>query len=168
THRGKAMKISYSLVIGTQRPGGAKDKHVKSVDVPFRVLGSVNSHGEILGHDLMAPYIILRDQARVKTIDNTNTASTTTLNNHNHQQQLQQLQQEQQQKQARKKILGDKFADNEDSFVLYVDELLSSRSLQLQNGARAPGLLSPTASGPPSRRQSNYSVNSNTSSHFNP
>ncbi|KAK3490606.1 Rgp1-domain-containing protein [Neurospora hispaniola] len=159
THRGKAMKISYSLVIGTQRPGGAKDKHVKSVDVPFRVLGSVNSHGEILGHDLMAPYIILRDQARVKTIDNSNTASTTTLHNHNHQQQPQQ---------ARQKLLGDKPAANEDSFLSYVDELLSSRSLQLQNGARAPGLLSPTASGPPSRRQSNYSLNSNTSSHFNP
>ncbi|KAH7627148.1 Rgp1-domain-containing protein [Sordaria sp. MPI-SDFR-AT-0083] len=159
THRGKAMKISYSLVIGTQRPGGAKDKHVKSVDVPFRVLGSVNNHGEILGHDLMAPYIILRDQARVQTVDNTNTASTTTLNNHNHQQQPQQ---------TRQKLLGDKPASNEDSFLSYVDELLSSRSLQLQNGARAPGLLSPTASAPPSRRPSNYSLNSTTSSHFNP
>ncbi|KAK3345049.1 Rgp1-domain-containing protein [Neurospora tetraspora] len=159
THRGKAMKISYSLVIGTQRPGGAKDKHVKSVDVPFRVLGSVNSHGEILGHDLMAPYIILRDQARVQTVDNTNTASTTTFFNHNHQQQAQQ---------TRQKLLGDKPAANEDSFLSYVDELLSSRSLQLQNGARAPGLLSPTASAPPSRRPSNYSLNSTTSSHFNP
>jgi hypothetical protein len=29
----------------------------------------VNSHGELLGHDLMAPYIILRDQALVKTIE---------------------------------------------------------------------------------------------------
>lgn len=159
THRGKAMKISYSLVIGTQRPGGTKDKHVKSVDVPFRVLGSVNNHGEILGHDLMAPYIILRDQARVQTVDNTNTASTTTLNNHNHQQQPQQ---------TRQKLLGDKPAANEDSFFSYVDELLSSRSLQLQNGARAPGLLSPTASAPPSRRPSNYSLNSTTSSNFNP
>jgi hypothetical protein len=68
THRGKAMKISYSLVIGTQRPGGHREQQVKSVDIPFRVLGSVNSHGEILGHDLMSPYILLRDQARVQTI----------------------------------------------------------------------------------------------------
>ncbi|KAK5661478.1 hypothetical protein OQA88_11382 [Cercophora sp. LCS_1] len=68
THRGKAMKISYTLVIGTQRPGGAKEQQVKSVEIPFRVLGSVNSHGEILGHDLMTPYIILRDQARIKSI----------------------------------------------------------------------------------------------------
>lgn len=69
THRGKAMKITYSLVIGTQRPGGAKEQQVKSVEIPFRVLGSVNSHGEILGHDLMSPYIMLRDQARIRTID---------------------------------------------------------------------------------------------------
>lgn len=69
THRGKAIKISYKLVIGTQRPGGAKEQQVKSVEVPFRVLGSVNSHGELLGHDLMAPYIILRDQARVKAVE---------------------------------------------------------------------------------------------------
>lgn len=68
THRGKAMKISYSLVIGTQRPGGAREQKLKSVEIPFRVLGGVNSHGEILGHDLMSPYILLRDQARVQTI----------------------------------------------------------------------------------------------------
>ncbi|KAI0837299.1 Rgp1-domain-containing protein [Hypoxylon sp. FL0890] len=69
THRGKAMKISYSLVIGTQRPGGTKEQQVRSVEVPFRVLGSVNSHGEILGHDLLSPYIILRDMAKVQALD---------------------------------------------------------------------------------------------------
>ncbi|KAI1097701.1 Rgp1-domain-containing protein [Jackrogersella minutella] len=69
THRGKAMKISYSLVIGTQRPGGTKEQQVRSVEIPFRVLGSVNSHGEILGHDLLSPYIILRDLAKVQALD---------------------------------------------------------------------------------------------------
>ncbi|KAI1456135.1 Rgp1-domain-containing protein [Annulohypoxylon moriforme] len=69
THRGKAIKISYSLVIGTQRPGGTKEQQVRSVEIPFRVLGSVNSHGEILGHDLLSPYIILRDLAKVKALD---------------------------------------------------------------------------------------------------
>ncbi|KAI0385351.1 Rgp1-domain-containing protein [Hypomontagnella monticulosa] len=69
THRGKAMKISYSLVIGTQRPGGTKEQQVRSVEVPFRVLGSVNNHGEILGHDLLSPYIILRDLAKVQSLD---------------------------------------------------------------------------------------------------
>lgn len=68
THKGKAAKIFYSLVIGTQRAGGAKEQQVRSVEIPFRVLGSVNSYGEILGHDLMNPYILLRDEARVKSI----------------------------------------------------------------------------------------------------
>ncbi|KAJ6439568.1 intracellular protein transport protein (Sat1) [Purpureocillium lavendulum] len=68
THKGKAVKISYSLVIGTQRVGGAKEQQVRSVEIPFRVLGSVNSYGEILGHDLMSPYILLRDEAMVKTL----------------------------------------------------------------------------------------------------
>lgn len=67
THRGKAVKISYSLVIGTQRAGGTKEQQVRSAEVPFRVLGSVNSHGEILGHDLMNPYVLLRDEAQVKS-----------------------------------------------------------------------------------------------------
>ncbi|POR37783.1 Protein sat1 [Tolypocladium paradoxum] len=68
THKGKAVKISYSLVIGTQRVGGAKEQQVRSVEIPFRVLGSVNSHGEILGHDLMNPYVLLRDEAVVKSL----------------------------------------------------------------------------------------------------
>ncbi|KAJ2967739.1 hypothetical protein NUW58_g10379 [Xylaria curta] len=55
---------SKTLVVGTQRAGGAKEQQVRSVEVPFRVLGSVNSYGEILGHDLLSPYIILRDQAK--------------------------------------------------------------------------------------------------------
>lgn len=68
THKGKTIKISYSLIIGTQRVGGVKEQQVRSVEIPFRVLGSVNSHGEILGHDLMSPYIILRDAAEVKSL----------------------------------------------------------------------------------------------------
>lgn len=68
THKGKAVKFSYSLVIGTQRAGGVKEQQVRSVEVPFRVLGSVNGHGEILGHDLMNPYVLLRDSAQVKSL----------------------------------------------------------------------------------------------------
>ncbi|KAI0479229.1 Rgp1-domain-containing protein [Xylariaceae sp. FL0804] len=75
THKGKAMKISYSLVIGTQRAGGTKEQQVRSVDIPFRVLGSVNSYGEILGHDLLSPYIILRDLATVKHHDKASSAA---------------------------------------------------------------------------------------------
>ncbi|KAF1962969.1 Rgp1-domain-containing protein [Byssothecium circinans] len=68
THKGRSIKASYHLTIGTQRPTSSRDQQVKHVDVPFRVFGSVNSRGEILGHDLMSPYIILRDQARTSSI----------------------------------------------------------------------------------------------------
>lgn len=70
SHKGKTIKISYSLIIGTQRAGGIKEQQVRSVEIPFRVLGSVNAHGEILGHDLMNPYILLRDTAEVKSLGN--------------------------------------------------------------------------------------------------
>ncbi|KAH7320999.1 intracellular protein transport protein [Stachybotrys elegans] len=68
THKGKAVKIWYSVIIGTQRVGGAKEQQIKTVDIPFRVLGSVNSYGEVLGHDLSNPYVLLRDEALVNTI----------------------------------------------------------------------------------------------------
>ncbi|KAK4228022.1 Rgp1-domain-containing protein [Podospora fimiseda] len=144
THRGKLMKISYSLVIGTQRPGGAKEQRIKSVDVPFRVLGSVNSHGEILGHDLMSPYILLRDQAIVKPASN-NTPSSKPKPSSSQQQQ------QQQQPAA---------ANTFTSFLTYVDDLLA----QEKNNPTA-GLLSPTAIGPSSRRPSTYSLASDHTSH---
>ncbi|KAF4123655.1 RAB6A-GEF complex partner protein 2 [Geosmithia morbida] len=75
SHKGKAMKISYSLVIGTQKAGGPKEQQVRSVEAPFRVLGGVNSSGEILGHDLMQPYILLRDEAKIKTLGGVNGGS---------------------------------------------------------------------------------------------
>lgn len=44
SHKGRAIKLEYHLTIGTQRPGiGKEGQQVKSVDVPFRVLGSVTS-----------------------------------------------------------------------------------------------------------------------------
>lgn len=140
THRGKAMKISYSLVIGTQRPGGAREQQVKSVDVPFRVLGSVNGYGEILGHDLMSPYIILRDQAKVTTVDSNAPRQ--------HQKKISQV------------FPPLPFASHsaapptstKNSFFSYVDELLAKP----QDGP-AGALLSPTAM-TPSRRQSTYSM----------
>jgi RAB6A-GEF complex partner protein 2 len=49
TYKGRAIKVSYHLTIGTHRPNAAKDQQqVKSVDVPFRVLGSVNSELRIV------------------------------------------------------------------------------------------------------------------------
>ncbi|KAF2201944.1 Rgp1-domain-containing protein [Delitschia confertaspora ATCC 74209] len=69
THKGRSIKVAYHLTIGIQRPGSAKDQQMRHVDVPFRVFGSVNSRGDILGHDLMSPYIMLRDQARTACLD---------------------------------------------------------------------------------------------------
>lgn len=65
THKGRAMKVTYHLSLGVQRPGGQIVKHV---DVPFRVLGSYDSRGDTLGHDLMSPYVLLQDAARTTSI----------------------------------------------------------------------------------------------------
>ncbi|KAK3985556.1 Rgp1-domain-containing protein [Cladorrhinum sp. PSN332] len=145
THRGKLMKISYSLVIGTQRPGGSKEQRIKSVDVPFRVLGSVNSHGEILGHDLMSPYILLRDQAIVKPASSgSHTPSPSSSSSP-----------------SKSKAVSEQpatAANTLASFLTYVDDLLA----QEKNDPTA-GLLSPTAVGPSSRRPSTYSLASDRS-----
>lgn len=134
THKGKAMKIAYNLVIGTQRPGGVKEQQVKSVEVPFRVLGSVNSYGEVLGHDLRSPYIMLRDQARIRSIEKKNSlyidrrSSDAEVSDH-----------------------GSKSLDpgsTLNGFLSYVEDLIHSS----RQGAGS-GLLSPTAR-PGSRRQS--------------
>ncbi|QDS74055.1 hypothetical protein FKW77_009298 [Venturia effusa] len=72
SHKGRAMKVSYHLTIGTQRAGKDKDQQIRSIDVPFRVFGSVTPGGEILGHDLMTPYIILSDLAKTALISSPN------------------------------------------------------------------------------------------------
>lgn len=72
SHKGRAMKVSYHLTIGTQRAGKGKDQQIRSVDIPFRVFGSVTPRGEILGHDLMSPYILLRDLAKTSSISSPN------------------------------------------------------------------------------------------------
>ncbi|KAI0542039.1 Rgp1-domain-containing protein [Xylaria digitata] len=124
THRGRAIKTTYSLVIGTQRAGGSKEQQVRSVDIPFRVLGSVNSYGEILGHDLLSPYIILRDQAKVQPHEKGSSLSA-----------------------LKKRTKLDTPDSTINDFLTYVDELLD----RPRDGL---GLLSPTATAAPSRRSS--------------
>ncbi|PWY71666.1 intracellular protein transport protein [Aspergillus heteromorphus CBS 117.55] len=69
SHKGKAIKISYNLVIGTQRPSGHHEpQRVNRISIPFRVFSGVNGHGDVLGHDLMCPYVLLRDEARVQKV----------------------------------------------------------------------------------------------------
>ena len=89
SHRGKAVKVMYHLVIGTQRyVASAHKHHVQHVNIPFRVLPGVNckprntalqheftliiqAHGELLGHDLMLPYILLHNTANISIPKNT-------------------------------------------------------------------------------------------------
>ncbi|KFX94712.1 hypothetical protein V490_04235 [Pseudogymnoascus sp. VKM F-3557] len=123
THRGRAIKIAYQLVLGTQRPGGSKEQQIKSVEVPFRVLGSVNDRGELLGHDLMSPYIILKDQASIRSISGQGSSAV---------------------EQSSKTTTNKKAQSSHDEFLSYVDDLLT-RPRQPDNS-----LLSPTA---PSQRR---------------
>lgn len=87
SHRGRAIKIAYNLVIGTQRPSVTNQaQRVNRVNLPFRVSSGVDgkssacyvlkllmfsffsAEGNILGHDLMKPYLLLHDTARVSDI----------------------------------------------------------------------------------------------------
>lgn len=43
SHKGKAIKIAYNLVIGTQRPSGPNEsQRVNRINIPFRVFSGVN------------------------------------------------------------------------------------------------------------------------------
>jgi hypothetical protein len=65
THKGRAMKVAYHLSLGVQRPEG---QQVKTLEIPFRMLGSYDSRGDTLGHDLMSPYVLLQDAARTQAL----------------------------------------------------------------------------------------------------
>ncbi|KAK7544187.1 Rgp1-domain-containing protein [Phyllosticta citribraziliensis] len=119
THKGRAIKVNYHLSIGTQRPGTAAQA-VRTVNVPLRVFGSVTNRGEILGHDLMSPYVFLRDQATVLTVGDSKMGNDRRVSN------------------GRKAVGETKEALEE--FDAYVNNLLETA----QQTARG-GLLSPTA-----------------------
>lgn len=71
SHRGKAIKINYNLVIGIQGAPGAQQQvsDMRQVNIPFRVFPGVDGDGEVLGHDLMQPHVILKDLAITKQLD---------------------------------------------------------------------------------------------------
>jgi len=72
SHSGRAIKVSYDILIGTQRPGAARaqaQQQISQVSIPFRLFGGVNGQGESLGHDLMSPYIILKEKAIIHPLD---------------------------------------------------------------------------------------------------
>jgi len=72
SHSGRAIKVSYDILIGTQRPGAPRaqtQQQISQVSIPFRLFGGVNGQGESLGHDLMSPYIILKEKAIIHPLD---------------------------------------------------------------------------------------------------
>ncbi|KAG8531053.1 uncharacterized protein KY384_004410 [Bacidia gigantensis] len=71
SHRGKAIKTIYNIVIGTQRTStAAQHNKVQRVEVPFRILSSINGAGDVLGHDLMTPHVLLSNSATVISLGN--------------------------------------------------------------------------------------------------
>ncbi|KAI9697222.1 MAG: hypothetical protein M1836_004786 [Candelina mexicana] len=127
SYKGKAIKINYNLVIGTQRAGTTKEQQIRHVEVPFRLFGGVNGRGEILGHDLMSPYIVLKDQTRTSTVDRQLAVDGSNDRDH-------------------AKLHNSQNSASQE-FLAYVDELLDKPS---QNSNL--GLLSPTATVPSRRR----------------
>ncbi|KAK6439853.1 Golgi membrane exchange factor (Ric1p-Rgp1p) subunit [Oleoguttula sp. CCFEE 5521] len=130
SHRGRAIKVDYHLVLGLQRPGGQLVKHI---DVPFRVLGSVDRRGEILGHDLMSPYIFLQDSARSQSISGPESSTPWDLD-------FPPFPPKESSNKAKPPEQG------LEDFLRYTDRLLASTSNTDQHGA----LLSPTSPTSPS------------------
>lgn len=107
SHKGKAIKISYNLIIGTQRPSGPNEpQRVNRINIPFRVFSGVNGQGEILGHDLMAPHTILHDEAKVQKVGPSSTPYS-----------------------AKNKSISGPQWKSAPEFLSYVDEILEGRSL---------------------------------------
>ncbi|KAM5469277.1 Golgi membrane exchange factor (Ric1p-Rgp1p) subunit [Microsporum audouinii] len=120
SHKGKAIKISYNLVIGTQKATAIKgNQRLHKINVPFRVLSGVDAQGGVLGHDLMQPYVVLRDEARVQSIDSAAHRLPT-----------------------KETSISAKAWTSAPQFLSYVDEILKQRD-------RPDSLMSPVTPGPP-------------------
>ncbi|KAL8829165.1 MAG: hypothetical protein Q9170_006291, partial [Blastenia crenularia] len=73
THKGKAAKVSYKVVVGVQKSIQSAQRHaVRHFDFHFRVLPSVNGDGETLSHDLMFPHIMLQREPSSSLVDRLN------------------------------------------------------------------------------------------------
>lgn len=68
SHRGMAIKVNYTLKIGTQRAGKAVQQP-KVIEIPFRVFPHVDMNGAFRSHDLLQPIILLRDEGKVVCVD---------------------------------------------------------------------------------------------------
>ncbi|KAI7853420.1 Rgp1-domain-containing protein [Circinella umbellata] len=67
SHRGKAIRFTYSLVVGTQRSNPSQSNgQGQVVQIPFRVLNHVSEDGSRPIYDLMNPVVMYKDEATVE------------------------------------------------------------------------------------------------------
>ncbi|KAI9274409.1 Rgp1-domain-containing protein [Phascolomyces articulosus] len=67
SHRGKAIRFTYSLVVGTQRSNSSPaNGQGQIVQIPFRVLNHVSEDGSRPIYDLMNPVVMYKDEAIVE------------------------------------------------------------------------------------------------------
>jgi RAB6A-GEF complex partner protein 2 len=78
SHRGRALRISYSLVITTQRPGKS-GQHLSTAEIPFRLFSHIDGFspyetilivekGRQPKYDLKSPVILLQDEAKTHSL----------------------------------------------------------------------------------------------------
>ncbi|KAK9712289.1 Golgi membrane exchange factor (Ric1p-Rgp1p) subunit [Basidiobolus ranarum] len=67
SHRGKAIRITYNLLLGAQR--GGLHTRAQIFQMPFRIFSKLNSQGLPSPYDLMNPTIINKDEAISKCLD---------------------------------------------------------------------------------------------------
>ena len=78
SHRGRALRISYSLVITTQRPG-ISSQHLSTAEIPFRLFSHLDGlftpeilliveYGRQPKYDLKFPIILLRDEGKTTSL----------------------------------------------------------------------------------------------------
>ncbi|KAK9474239.1 Rgp1-domain-containing protein [Dipodascopsis tothii] len=68
SYRGKALKINYDLVIGTQRDGKVVQP-LKVTKAPFRVFQNIDEGGNQAIHSLTSPIVFLKDKAIITPLD---------------------------------------------------------------------------------------------------
>ncbi|EEP81541.1 conserved hypothetical protein [Uncinocarpus reesii 1704] len=102
SYKGKSIVFSYNLIIGTQRAANPNDLH--RINIPFRVFSGVDGQGVVLGHDLMRPYVLLRDEARVQRVESNSSRP------------------------SKEKSISAKQWTSAPEFLSYVDEILGQKS----------------------------------------
>jgi RAB6A-GEF complex partner protein 2 len=78
SHYGRALRISYSLIVTTQRPG-MSSQHLSTAEIPFRLFSNLDGlshrisiliieYGSQPKYDLKSPIILLRDEAKTAVL----------------------------------------------------------------------------------------------------